>query len=575
MENTQIANALDEVADLLELSQANEFRIRAYRRAARSIRGLSRRVEDLLEEKKDLTKLANIGKGTADKIREIRETGTCRRLEELKRQVPEQLAELMKVPQLGPRKAMQVHKALGIETMDGLKKACRQGSIRDLPGMGRKTEENILKGIKTLASASGRHSIKAAKEYADSLGRHLDRVSSIKQWAVAGSFRRRKETVGDLDVLIQAKDRSRATEETLAFESVGEVVSRGKERVTVRLKGGLQVDFRYFEPGAFGSAMMYFTGSKAHNIALRKRAQHKGWKLNEYGLVKGKRTLAGKTEESVYHRLNLAWIPPELREDQGEVEAAEHEELPVPIEFDDIRGDLHVHSKASDGTNTIEEMMDAARQRGYQYLAITDHSKAVTVANGLDEKRLMNHAERIREVNESVPDFWLLAGVEVDILKSGKLDLDEDVLAGLDWVCASIHSYFNLDEKKMTNRILTAVRSGVVHCIGHPCGRMIGQRDPIAFDVDRVFEACRDNGVCLEINAQPERLDLPDTYCRRARNVGVAFVIGTDAHKQQNLDFMPFGVGVARRGWLEKKDVINTRTARVLEKRLTGAQGHG
>ena len=568
MENTQVANILDEIADLLELREADEFRVRAYRNASRTIRGLSQRLEDLLDEDKDLTKLSNVGQSTADKIREILETGTCQRLEELKKKVPEQLTELMKVPQLGPRKVMQLHDELGVDNLDDLEKACEEHSVRELPGMGKKTEENILKGIKTFAATSGRHSIKAASEHVDTLGRQLDRVSSINQWVVAGSFRRCKETIGDLDVLMQAKKRSRATKEILDLELVDEVVSKGEERITVRLKGGLQVDFRFFEQKAFGSAMIYFTGSKAHNIALRKRAQQNDWKLNEYGLNKGKRSLAGKTEESVYHRLSLSWIPPELRENRGELEAAENDELPHLIDIDDILGDLHVHTKASDGTNTIEEMVDAARRRGYSYLAITDHSKAVTVANGLDEKRLKKHAERIREVNESMKNFRLLAGVEVDILKSGKLDLDEDALAELDWVCASIHSYFSLDKKKMTDRLLSAIRSGVVHTLGHPSGRMIGKRDPIAFDVDKVFEACHDNNVCLEINAQPERLDLLDTYCQRGRDAGVDFVIGTDAHKQDDLDFMRFGVGVARRGWLEKKNVLNTRTTRQLEKHL-------
>jgi DNA polymerase (family 10) len=474
----------------------------------------------------------------------------------------------MEIPGIGPRKAKDIYDELGIDSLDDLKEACEQGAVRELEGMGEKTEQEILKGLKTLESTAGRALLNDARDEADSLGRHLDGLSAVSRWEIAGSFRRRKETVGDLDVLIRASDRATATEQILAYDAIDDVMSQGDERVSVRLRSGLQVDFRFFEPEAFGSALMYFTGSKAHNIRLRRRAQDRDWKLNEYGLFKGDRRLAGKDEESVYHRLNLAWVPPELREDRGEIDAAENDELPDLIEPGDIRGDLQSHTTETDGNDSIEDMARAAKDLGHQFLAITDHSKAVTVAQGMDEDRLKKHADRIREVDDKIKSFWLLAGVEVDILKSGNLDLDEDVLAELDWVLASVHSYTELDRGKMTDRLVKAVESGVVHCLGHPFGRIIGRRDPMQFDAETVFAACAEHGVFVEINAQPDRLDLPDTYCRGARDAGVQFTIGTDAHSTAGLAMVPLGVYVARRGWLRKEDVLNTKTAKQLRKAL-------
>ncbi len=568
MENGQIAGIFDEIADLLELKQDNPFRIRSYRNAARTIRDLPHRLEDFAAKGGDPTELPSIGEAIAKKIHQILETGTCPRLEELRQQTPARLTTLMHVPGLGPRKTIQLYNQLGIDTLDALKKACDEHRIRDLPGMGEKTEQNILKGINTLKSAAGRFLYKVAAEHAASLGRHLDAIPAIKRWEVAGSFRRRKETIGDLDILVRADDRAKATAQILDYAGISEVTSRGEERLSVRLDSGLQIDLRFFEPQSFGSALLYFTGSKAHNIALRKRVQQRQWKLNEYGLFTGSRRLAGKTEQSIYRRLNLPWIPPELREDRGELEAAENNSLPKLIEHANIRGDLHCHTKHSDGAGSIEQMAQAARDRGYSYLGITDHSKLVTVANGLDEERLRRQADHIRKLNQSLDDFWLLAGVEVDILKDGRLDLGEKLLAGLDWVIASIHYHLDLDEKKMTDRLLAAVGSGVVHCLGHPFNRIIGKRDPLRFDVDKVFDACRRHSVFIEINAQPDRLDLPDTYCQRALEAGLSFAIGTDAHRESGLDLMPFGVAVARRGWVEKRNVINASTTKQLRKKI-------
>lgn len=568
MENSQVASIFDEIADLLELEGGNEFRVRSYRGAARAVRDLSRRLEDMVERDAPLTGIPNIGKSTAGKIREILETGTCDRLEKLRRELPEGLTRVMRLPKLGPRKAMELHRRLGVDGLDDLERACREHRVRELPGFGPKTEKNILDGLGTLKSAAGRILFKDAADHVDSLERFLDGVRQVRRWEVAGSFRRCKETVGDLDVLVEARDRKAASDAIAEYGEISEVDSRGREKMSVHLGSGLQVDFRFFDRESFGAALTYFTGSKAHNIALRRRAQDRNWKLNEYGLFKNDRRLAGNTEKAVYNRLGLEWVEPELREDRGEVEAAESGELPDLIRLRHVRGDLQSHSDASDGRASVEEMAREAKDRGYQYFAITDHSKRVTMAKGLDDDRCRRHADRIREVDETLDGFWLMAGIEVDILKTGRLDLSEKVLRDLDWVVASVHYDRDLGKEKNTDRMLAAISSGVVHCIGHPLGRIIGQREPIPLNMDRIFQACREHGVRLEVNAQPDRLDLPDTFCKPAREAGVEFTLGTDAHKPSDLDFMRFAVNVARRGWLTRKHVLNTLTAKQLRKAL-------
>jgi len=568
LENAQIADIFNEIADLLDIKQANTFRVRSYRNAARTIRDLPDRIEDLAEQDEDLSDIPNIGESTAEKIHEILDRGSCKRLDDLRKETPADLTQIMKIPSLGPRKALQFHEQLGVDSIEELKEACENHEVRELEGMGAKTEENILEGIKTFESTQGRALYSDAEDRVESLRRHLDDIDAIDEWEVAGSFRRCKETVGDLDILVRAGDRKKATKRILEYSGIADVIGRGKEKVSVRLGDGLQVDFRFFESGSFGAALLYFTGSKAHGIALRRRAQERDWKLNEYGIFKGKKRLAGKTEEALYHRLNLAYIPPELREDRGEMEAADEDALPELVELDDVRGDLQCHTTASDGADSIEDMAKAARERGYRFLAITDHSKAVRVTQGLDDDAARKHADAIRKVDGTFDDFWLLAGVEVDILKRGRLDLKEKALSGLDWVIASVHSYFSLSKKEMTDRLLAAVKTGVIHAIAHPTSRMMGKRESIAFDREKVFEACRDHKVFLEINGQPDRLDLPDTYCRQALDAGVTFTFGTDAHKATSLDFMRYCVNVARRGWLEKTNVVNSLTRRQLKKRI-------
>ncbi len=568
MENAQIADIFDNIADLLDLQDENQFRIRSYRNAARTVRDLPQRIEDLIEQGEDLSELPNVGKGTAEKIHEIIETGTCKRYEDAKEAIPQEVTRLMDIPQVGARKAMQFYKELNVKSLDDLKKACKQHKVRDLEGMGAKTEENILKGIEQIKSTSQRVRLNTASQYVQAVSKLLEGIDGIERWEVAGSYRRGKETVGDLDFIIQAKDRKHVGEEIKEFREVEEIIGHGEEKLSVRLGNALQVDFRFFENENFGAALHYFTGSKAHNIHVRQIAQDRDWKLNEYGLFKDDRRLAGKTEESIFHRLDLVWIPPEMREDRGEIQAAQEDNLPDLIEMDQIHGDLHCHTNETDGYDTLETMVEAAQERGYEYMAITEHSKAVSVARGLDEKRLEKHAKKIRKLNDSLDGFWLMTGIEVDIMKNGDLDLDTKALKELDWVVASVHSYFDLDKKHMTDRLLKAIDSGVVHCLGHPFGRQIGQRKMIEFDVDRVFQACRDRGVFLEINAHPSRLDVPDDYCKYGKDQGVDFAICTDAHRTSDLDFIRFGVGVARRGWLEKKNILNTNTLRSLRKRL-------
>ncbi len=570
MENEQIAAIFDKIADLLDLKGGNEFRVRSYRNAARSIRNQSERVEAMVERGEDLDNLPNVGKSIAQKVHEILDRGTCDRLEELEKEFPEGLTHLMDVQGLGPRKALELYEELGISSLDELQQACEDHRVRELEGMGPKTEEKVLHGIRILRATAGRLLYPAAREHADAIGRHLDQVDAIERWEVAGSLRRRKDTVGDLDVLVQAKDREAAAQGIVECPEVGEVLSKGHEKVTVRMADGFQVDFQFFDAAVIGAALMHFTGSKAHSIALRRRAQERDWKLNERGLFKGDRRLAGKTEKAIYQRLGLTWIPPELREDMGEVQAAEQDELPRLVKLDDLRGDLHTHTERTDGQHSLNEMTVAARARGYEYFAVTEHSQRVSVAQGLDDEDMRRHAAHIREFDGGFKDLWVLAGVEVDILKKGDLDLKEQTLADLDWVVASVHSYFELEEKEMTERLLAAIRSGVVHCIGHPTGRMIGKRDPIKFDAERVFDACAEHNVCLEIDSQPDRRDLPDYYVKEAKEAGCRFSIATDAHSTSGFDIIELGVYSARRGWLEKKNVVNTLTARELRKRLHG-----
>lgn len=566
MENIQIAAVFEEIADLLALLDDNPFRIRSYRNAARMIRNLNERLETMVEAGRDVSEIPNIGAAISAKIHEILAHGTCKYLEDLRQALPRGIQEIMHIPGVGPRKAMQIYQELKVESLEELEQACRAHRVRALAGMGEKSESNILRGLQTVKQTSDRLLYRDAADHLQALAAHLDGLSPIERWEVAGSFRRSQATIGDLDVLLQSGDRPATTDAILRYAAIREVIGRGDERVSVRLEGGLQVDFRYVDRAAFGAAWMYFTGSKAHNIKIRRIARASRWKLNEYGLFDGDRRLAGSEEKDVYRRLGMDWVPPELREDGGEVEAALAGDLPVLVTRDDIRGDFQCHTTASDGTHDIAAMAAAAREYGFSFLAITDHSRRVTMANGLDDARAREHAAAIRAVDAGMKQFWLLAGIEVDILKNGDLDLERETLAGMDWVVAGVHYDRAMSRRAMTDRIVTALRSGVVHCLAHPLGRIIGRREPIAVDIDRIIEACVEHDVCLEINGQPDRLDLPDTLCRYARDRGVRFALSTDAHATNGFRNMALATNVARRGWLCKQDIRNTLTITQLKR---------
>lgn len=560
MENKQIADFFAEVAELLELQGENPFRIRSYENAARILGDMSENIAALVRSGQNLQEIPGIGEGISKKIIEIVETGKLKFLDEQKAKVPAGLPGLLKIEGLGPKKVKLFHDRLGIDSLDKLEEAAKAGKLRELPGMGEKSEEKILKGITNLRRGLGRFKLSVGLSYAEALVGYLKKVKGVKRLEPSGSLRRRCETVGDLDILaICAKD-SPLMDKFTAYDDVEEVIAKGETKSSVRLRCGLQVDVRVLDAGSFGSGLQYFTGSKAHNIALRSRANDRGLKLSEYGVfeIQTDKKVAGKSEQEVYKVLDLPLIPPELREDRGEIEAAEKGKLPKLIELSDIRGDLQMHTKESDGKDTIEDMAEAAKKLGYEHIAITEHSKAVRIANGLDEKRLAEHLKRIDKVNAKLSGFRVLKGVEVDILGDGSLDLSDDILKECEVVVASVHSRFNMDEKEMTQRIIRALANRYVNFLGHPTGRLILEREAYKLDLKEVVKAAIDNNVILEINAYPDRLDLRDVDARMAKDMGAKLSISTDAHSKLQLDMMKYGVFTARRAWLEAKDIVNT-----------------
>ena len=557
--NRDVARIFETIADLLDIKGGNTFRIRAYRNAARKVSSLTRDLADMLEEGEDLSELSDIGEDLAGKIETIVETGTHPLLAELREEAPESLRELLRVSGLGPRGVQTIHEELGVTDLGGLRKAAEQGSIAELEGFGEKTQAKILEEVESIASEEERTLLAEAVEVADEVVEHMRSHDGVKKACAAGSLRRRRETVGDLDILVSCREDADVMDHFLEFEDIDEVVARGETRTTVILRSGLQVDVRVVPHAAYGAALVYFTGSKQHNIRLRERGQDRDLKVNEYGVHSGRKKLAGKTEEEVYEALGLPWIAPELREDRGEIEAAEKGGLPDLVELADIRGDLHAHTRRTDGHNTIREMAEAARQLGYDYLAITEHSKRVTVAGGLDADELAGHVGNIEEVDGEMEGIRILSGVEVDILDDGSLDLPDDVLERLDVVVASVHYRFDLSREKQTERVLRALDNPRLNILGHPTGRKLGQRDSYEIDLERILEAAAERGCFLELNAYPERLDLTDVACMRAREKGAKVVISTDAHRTSHLEYMRFGVGQARRGWLSASEVVNTR----------------
>jgi DNA polymerase (family 10) len=564
--NSDIAEQFDEVADLLEIEGANAFRIRAYRNAARSLRDLAHSVAGMVRDGADLTELPGIGKDLAGKIETVVETGKFPQLEELKKDVPEGLVDVLGIAGLGPKRVRKIHEELGVTDLEGLTKAAKEGRIRKLSGFGKKTEDNILHELETRGSGETRTRRREAEDRAEPLVDYLAGTKGVDKVVVAGSYRRRKETVGDLDILVTCTSVSPVVKRFVDYEDVRDVISKGETRSTVILKNGLQVDLRVVESASYGAALHYFTGSKAHNIHVRRMGQDQGLKINEYGVFRGDKRIAGKTEEEVYAQVGLPYIEPELREDRGEIEAARTGKLPELIELDDIRGNLHSHTRASDGANTLREMAAAAKERGWAYLAVTDHSRAVRVANGLDEDRLAKQIDEIDAINDELEGITLLKSIEVDILEDGGLDLPDSILKRLDLRVCAVHSHFKLSRDKQTERVMRAMDNPCFTIMAHPTGRLIGTREAYAIDMERIIEHARQTGCVLEINAQPERLDLNDAHCKMARDAGVKLSIGTDAHTTGHLDFMRYGIDQARRGWVTADDVVNTRSLKDLRK---------
>ena len=570
VKNSDIVEIFTRVADLLELDGANQFRVRAYRNAARTISALTRSIGEMVGNGEDLTVLPGIGKDLAEKIEEIVKTGSLSQLKELEKKVPPELVALMAIPSLGPKRVRLLYNELGIKDEQQLMEAARDGKVRGIAGFGEKTEKKILEEIERLRQRGerGRLKLMEAERITEPLIEYLLKIKGVKTVEAAGSYRRRRETVGDLDILVVCEGGSDVMERFVQYDDVRQVLSKGETRSSVVLKSDFQVDVRVVPEESYGAALHYFTGSQAHNVAIRKLGQSRDLKVNEYGVFKGERRIAGRTEEEVYAQLGLPFIEPELREDRGEIEAAFEGRLPRLITIDDIKGDFQCHTNASDGRASLEEIAEAGKKRGYEYIAITDHSKRVTVARGLDERRLAQQIEEIEKLNSKMRGFRLLKSIEVDILEDGSLDLSKDILKELDIVVAAIHYNLNLPGDRQTERILRAMDNYPFHILSHPTGRIIGGRGPCEMDLEKVMKACASRGCVLEINAQPERLDLNDVHARMAKEMGVKLAISTDAHSLADLNFMKYGVWQARRGWLEPHNVINTLNLEELKKLL-------
>jgi DNA polymerase (family X) len=565
LENKEIARVLSETADLMEIAGDDGFRIRSYRNGASAVEGYPERIEDILRDAaRSVTEIPGIGKGLAHVLEEIAGRGSCERRDTLLQRFPPTALEFLKLQGLGPKSIALIFQHYRVSTMDELERLCLEGKLRELPRMGAKLEEKVLRSIAQYRQRSGRYLLSYAEGMAAELAAWLKDVPGVEAVTPAGSLRRGRETVGDLDILVTGPDAGAALEKFVAWPRVEEVLGHGENKASAKVgREGLQVDVRALPPETFGAAMQYFTGSKEHNVALRTRAVKMGFKLSEYGLFRAAddAKVAGETEAGVYQALGMQWIPPELRENQGEIEAAAEGRLPELVELANLRGDLHMHTTETDGRGTLEEMAAAARERGYEYIAITDHSKALAMANGMDEKRVVEFARRVRKLNEDGLGIRIFSGLECDILKSGAMDLADDALAELDLVVASVHSHMNMEAAEMTDRLLRALESPYVRILGHPTGRLLLQRDPFSFDFERVIAEAVRRGVWLEINSSPERLDLNATNIRAAKAKGAKFTIDTDAHHPKHLVGMRYGVTTARRGWLGASDIMNTLCA--------------
>jgi len=560
------------MADMLEIEEADQFRVRAYRRAAQSLENLSEDISAQVERGDDLTKLPGIGKNMAEKIHELVKTGKLKQLEKLKKETPEELTEIMQIPGLGPKKVEKMYEELHIDSVDDLREAVQQHKLQDLEGFGEKTEEKIRIELERFRKdgKKERTSLVRAEEYARPLVEMLQKIKGVDKVVVAGSYRRRKETVGDLDILVTCKNSKPVMDNFTGYDDVKEVVSQGSTRSTVIMRSGLQVDLRVVPQESYGAALQYFTGSKQHNIRLRDRANEFKLKINEYGVFRqGKeKSIAGATEEEVYKTVDLPYIEPEMREDQGEIDAAVKNKLPTLISLQDLKGDLHTHTNYTDGGTSLREMVEAARDFGHEYIAITDHSKRVTIAGGLDEKELAEELEEIDKLQDDFSDIRILKGCEVDILDDGKLDLPDSILKKLDLTVCSVHYKFNLSREKQTKRILKAMDNPNFNILAHPTGRQLPERGEMDLDLESIMDAALERGCYLELNSTPKRLDLKDIYCRMAKERGLKLSISTDAHSTNSLKFLRYGIDQARRGWLEPDDVLNTRSVKDLLKLL-------
>lgn len=566
--NMEVANCFNKVANLLEIEGANPFRVRAYRTAARIINSLSKNISDLVKQGEDLSQLPGIGKDLAEKITIFVTTGSLPLLKEIEARTPPLLNELMRIEGLGPKRIQIIYKKLKIKNISDLKDAIEKGRLQKLKGFGEKIEQKILLGISHVDQYGRRIKLADTFPIVNSLERYLKNFSAVYHVDCAGSFRRRKETIADLDFVVCAKEGKKIIDYFVKYDEIAEVLSQGTTRSTVRLHSGVQVDLRVVPKESYGAALLYFTGSKDHNITIRRIAVKKKLKINEYGVFKGKKLLAGRTEQEMYATVNLPYIEPELREDRGEIEAARANQLPKLVTLADIRGDLHCHTDVTDGKDSLETMAKAAEALGYEYLAITDHSKHLAMIKGLDKTTLLKQMKQIDKLNTKLKSLVILKSIEVDILEDGRLDLENDILKELDFVVGSIHSKFNLSQQKQTERILRAMDNPYLTILGHPTGRLINQREPYDIHIEKIIAAARDHGCILELDAQPDRLDINAIHCKLAKEMGVNIAISSDAHSVSQLNNMQFGVFEARRGWLEKKNVVNTLPLSELRKQF-------
>lgn len=570
MKNKEVAQLLYEIAELLSLSEENPFRIRAYERAAQVIEVLPQAIEEIAA-KDELRKIPGIGEGIAEKIKEYLTTGKLKYAEDLKKTIPLGVLRIMAIPGMGPKKAKIVYEKLRITDIPELEKAAKAHQLASLSGFGEKTEENILRGIELQRQSSGRTLLFTALMTAKTVIERLGKLPEVKQIAYAGSLRRGKETIRDIDILCTATKSKPVMNAFVNLPWVRQKLAQGETKSTVILEGGIQCDLRVVEPHCFGAALMYFTGSKEHNISLRTLANKKGYTINEYGLFKLKqedKPIAGLTEKEIYEKLGLEYIPPELRENRGEIEIAAKRKIPQLVEGKDIRGDLHVHSKYSDGNATIEQIANQAKKKGWEWVTISDHSQSLKIAGGMPVKEVRKKIGEIKKYNSKNKNFRILCSTEVDIHNDGSLDYEDELLKELDFVIAAIHTGFKQSEEKITERILAAMENKYLHMIAHPTGRLLAKREPYGINMEKILQAAKKTNTAIEINAFPERLDLYDIYCKTAKEMGVMLGIGTDAHSLEQLDYIGLGVTVARRGWLEKKDVLNTLTAEELLRRV-------